>query len=195
MITLQPPSSSLLQQNLALWQEAPLSYDHRRGVEHPPQEGFMAEEHRVRLGSGSVFYRQACRALDAWQMFPAWAMVRPYLAPQQPGQVVAMVVKISGVWWTNPCRILHRCDSPSRHGFVYGTLPEHAECGEERFMVEMLSDGSVWYEIRAFSRPRHWLAWIGFPLARWWQLRFVRDSQAAMLKLSQPAPPIQAKIK
>jgi uncharacterized protein (UPF0548 family) len=186
MITRQPPSSSLLQNYLADWQTAPLSFTHRQGVEHPPQEGFIAEEHRVRLGTGTLFYRQACRALDAWQMFPEWTAIRPSLAPQQPGQVVAMVVKIAGLWWTNPCRILHRCDGPKRHGFVYGTLPEHAECGEERFMVEILADGSVWYEIRAFSRPRHWLAWLGFPLARWWQLRFVRDSQAAMMRLSEP---------
>jgi len=91
-----------------------------------------------------------------------------------------MVVSICGLWWINPCRILKRCDDGNRHGFVYGTLPEHTECGEERFMVEMLADGSVWYEIHAFSRPRHWMAWVGFPLARWWQCRFVRDSQAAM---------------
>lgn len=136
--------------------------------------------HRIRLGSGVAAYQQACQALDAWIMFPAWAVVHPFAAPQNTGQIVAMVVRICGLWWINPCRILKRCDSANRHGFVYGTLPEHTECGEEQFMVERLSDGSVWYEIRAFSRPRHWMAWIGFPLARWWQLRFVRDSQSAM---------------
>lgn len=180
MISRRQPTSSSVGKLLALWDQAPLSYDHRKGVEDPPRSGFIPEDHRVCLGAGSAVFHRARRALDAWTMFPDWAHVYPELAPQKPGQLVAMVVQIFGLWWVNPCRILTRCDSASRYGFVYGTLPEHSECGEERFMVEMLPDGSVWYEIRAFSKPQHWMAWIGFPLARWWQLRFVRDSQAAM---------------
>jgi hypothetical protein len=78
--------------------------------------------------------------------------------------------------------LCERCDSAVTHGFVYGTLPEHAECGEEQFLIRHEPDDSVWYVIRAFSRPRHWLAWLAFPLARWWQCRFVRDSQAVMVK-------------
>ncbi|TDU71040.1 uncharacterized protein (UPF0548 family) [Prosthecobacter fusiformis] len=182
MISLKPPSSSQVMECVRACQDAPLSYAHRQGVEQPPVEGFIEEEHRVCLGVGTTIYHRARRALDAWKMFPAWTVVYPFQSAQQPGQVVAMVVRICGMSWINPCRILSRCDDETHHGFVYGTLPEHAECGEERFRVEKRPDGSVWYEIRAFSRPHHWLAWIGFPLARWWQLRFVRDSQEAMKK-------------
>ena len=114
-------------------------------------------------------------------MFPEWAEVsRQEVKGQEPGQIVAMMVRICGLWWVNPCRILRRCDSEHTHGFVYGTLPEHAECGEEQFVVEQRPDGSVWYVIRAFSHPRHWMAWLAFPLARWWQCRFVWDSQMRM---------------
>lgn len=180
MICLREPTRSEVAARLASWLDEPLSYRHRGGIEDPPQESFIVEEHRVRLGAGAAVYARACKDLDDWKMFPEWAVVHRETAGQRPGQIVAMVVGICGLWWINPCRILHRCDGPTRHGFVYGTLPEHAECGEERFMVEILPDGSVWYEIRAFSRPRHWMAWMGFPLARWWQLRFVRDSKAAM---------------
>src|SRR5262245_46391050 len=43
----------------------------------------------------------------------------------------------------------------NRHGFASGTLPAHAESGEERFIVEWdRADGGVWYDILAFSRPR-----------------------------------------
>ena len=119
-------------------------------------------------------------------MFPAWAGLFPPDELQEKDRIVATRIRIMGQWWLNPCRILSRIDASEggirRCGFVYGTLPQHAECGEELFLVEWLPDGSVWYEIRAFSRPRHWMAWVGFPLARWWQLRFVRDSQAAMLE-------------
>src|SRR5689334_23922816 len=34
------------------------------------------------------------------------------------------------------------------------TLTPHVESGEEQFLVERLADGSVWYEVAAFSRPR-----------------------------------------
>ena len=60
------------------------------------------------------------------------------------------------------------------------TLPGHIESGEELFLVSRTSDGAVWYEIRAFSRPRHWLARLGYPLVRWLQARFRRDSARQM---------------
>jgi len=182
MLKFRLPEAATIASLIKSWHREPLSYHHLGGVLAPPELGFIFDVHRVYLGRGPEIYQAANAALDAWVMFPAWAVIYPQCAPQHVGSVVAMVTRICGLWWINPCRILHRSDSELTHGFVYGTLSEHAESGEERFMVEQLSDGSVWYEIRAFSRPRHWLAWLGFPLARWWQCRFVRDSQMSMLK-------------
>lgn len=182
MVRLRQPTPEFLAANLTTWSGAPLSYAHRGGIEHPPRQGFLVDVHETLLGHGEVVFHQASAALDAWEMFPAWAEVarlRP--SGQTPGEIVAMTVRLCGLWWVNPCRILRRCDGPRSHGFVYGTLPEHAECGEEQFAIEWRADGSVWYVIRAFSRPRHWLAWAAFPLARWWQCRFVRDSQKRMI--------------
>lgn len=72
---------------------------------------------------------------------------------------------------------------PRRFGFAYGTLPGHVESGEERFVVEWREDDdSVWYDILAFSRPRHLAARAGYPLARGLQARFRRDSAAAMVR-------------
>ena len=34
-----------------------------------------------------------------------------------------------------PCRVVYVVDEPDRRGFAYGTLPGHAESGEERFVV------------------------------------------------------------
>ena len=175
MFSLRKPTPERLRDLLELWKDAPLSYT------PPPGDGFIDDEHAVRLGSGEEVYRSACEALDAWIMFPEWAEVsRSEAKGQQAGQIVAMVTRICGLWWVNPCRVLRRTDSDHTHGFVYGTLPEHAECGEEQFVIEKRPDGSVWYVIRAFSHPRHWMAWLAFPLARWWQCRFVRDSQRRM---------------
>ena len=44
----------------------------------------------------------------------------------------------------------------------------------------LTSDGSVWYDVRAFSRPRYWPVRLAKRIARRLQARFVRDSKAAM---------------
>jgi uncharacterized protein (UPF0548 family) len=94
------------------------------------------------------------------------------------------VARICGVWWLNACRIVYVIDETGpvqRFGFAYGTLPDHAETGEERFMIEWdRADDSVWYDILAFSRPRHWLARLGYPFSRLVQRRFARRSAEAM---------------
>lgn len=185
MLSLRPPSSERLAALLEAWQQTPLSYTHAGGVEAPPAGQFIVDEHRALLGAGDATWRKACAALDAWEMFPGWAVIHgPGREQPEAGRMVAMVTRICGLWWVNPCRILRRCDAADTHGFVYGTLPEHTECGEELFCVERHADGTVWYVIRAFSRPRHWMAWCGFPLARWWQLRFVQDSKQRMREAS-----------
>ncbi len=71
----------------------------------------------------------------------------------------------------------------ARYGFAYGTLPDHAETGEERFLVEWdRMSGEVWYDILAFSRPHVVLTRLGYPYMRRIQRRFGRESAAAMLR-------------
>jgi len=103
----------------------------------------------------------------------------------QVGVTVAIMARHYGFWSLNASRIIYVVDdrgAQPRYGFAYGTLPEHAETGEERFTVELCpQDETVWYDIYAFSRPNG-LARLGSPLARNLQRRFVRDSKAAMLR-------------
>jgi uncharacterized protein (UPF0548 family) len=62
-------------------------------------------------------------------------------------------------------------------------LEDHVERGEESFLIEWRrSDDSVWYDILAFSRPKHILAWLGYPLVRRAQKHFARTSAAAMFR-------------
>jgi uncharacterized protein (UPF0548 family) len=66
-------------------------------------------------------------------------------------------------------------------GFAYGTLSDHAERGEEVFRVFLSNDtGEVVYDIKAVSKPRAALAWLGYPVTRALQAKFRRDSAAAM---------------
>ncbi|HEY5923734.1 MAG TPA: DUF1990 domain-containing protein [Kofleriaceae bacterium] len=142
--------------------------------------GFVLDHNRQMLGAGVAAFERAKGAIRAWTMFPApWTAVEP-LVPIEKDQVVAVHVRILGLWWLNAARIVYVIDEPRRFGFAYGTLPGHAECGEERFLVEHLADDTVWYDLRAFSRPRHWMARLASPIARAYQRRFARASKAAM---------------
>lgn len=147
--------------------------------------GFDVDHNLVRLGEGERAWAAAIEALRAWTMFPTpWTRIEPAGAPQREGEVVAMIAHVYGVWWLNACRIVYVVDEVDaggrRVGFAYGTLREHVESGEERFMVERRADDSVWYDLRAVSRPRYWAARLAKPLARGLQRRFVRESQVAM---------------
>ena len=153
----------------------------------PP--GFDHDHNRVRLGSGEAVFAAACAALRRWQMFPsAWTEIYPPDASITAGTVVGMMARCYGGWWLNACRIVYVINEGGpvrRFGFAYGTLPEHVECGEERFLIEWRrADDTVWYDLRAFSRPRHPLVRLAYPLARRLQRRFARESLAAMVAVT-----------
>jgi uncharacterized protein (UPF0548 family) len=92
-----------------------------------------------------------------------------------------VLVEHLGFWSLNGCRIVYSVgDGQTSFGFAYGTLTNHAEMGEEIFEVSMTESDDVTYRIRAASRPRAFLARIGYPYTRISQARFRRDSIAAM---------------
>jgi len=147
--------------------------------------GYDLDENRVRLGVGAETFERARAALLRWEMFPpAWSAVATEGAPIEPGSTVAVLFHLFGLWWVCSSRIVYLVDEETprrRVGFAYGTLPGHVERGEELFSVEWHRDDSVWYALRAFSRPRWWAARLAKPLVRTLQRRFVHDSQLAML--------------
>jgi uncharacterized protein (UPF0548 family) len=55
--------------------------------------------------------------------------------------------------------------------------------GEERFLVEMEPDESVWVDILAFSRPNTTLARLGYPYMRRVQRRFGRQATQRLLRV------------
>ena len=165
----------------------PLTYDAvgatARG-ETPP--GFDSDHNRQLLGRGATTFEHAKAAVRAWTMFPRpWTAIEPEHAPIETKGVVAVHVRLLGLWWLNASRIVYVVDEPRRFGFAYGTLPGHAEHGEERFLVEWLPDDTVWYDLRAFSKPRHVLARLVYPITRAYQRRFGRASKAAMARATQ----------
>jgi uncharacterized protein (UPF0548 family) len=113
-----------------------------------------------------------------------WLRIFPPKPEIRKDAMVAVAASHLGFWSVNVSKVVYVVESegvrPS-FGFAYGTLAEHVESGEERFLVSWNpSDDSVWYEIVALSKPRHILAKAGYPISRVLQKRFGRDSLAAV---------------
>jgi uncharacterized protein (UPF0548 family) len=150
--------------------------------------GYVIDHNRVQVGVGREAFDKAKSAVRAWTMFAMpWVQLCWPTAEIRVGTSVASMVRHFGFVSVNPCRIIYTFDEVmaggERYGFAYGTVRGHEERGEERFTVELsASDGSVWYDVLAFSRPGNFVTAIGKPVARALQRRFVRDSKAAMMR-------------
>jgi uncharacterized protein (UPF0548 family) len=185
MFLLRKPSEEMVIQFIASQRELPFTYSQAgatKNSEAPP--GFYVDHNRTQLGDGAATFQLAVSALRKWKQFDlGWVTIVPSDTPLAVGEVVAVRAHTFGLWSLNACRIVYLIDDQEpvkRFGLAYGTLPDHVECGEERFTVEQHPDGSVFYDIFAFSRPRQMMVRLGLPIARRLQRRFVRDSLASM---------------
>jgi uncharacterized protein (UPF0548 family) len=186
MFVLRKPSPEQIQTFISYQRKLPFSYSQVGATQDKPPAGFNLDHNRIRLGDGEQTYLRAVDAIKAWKQFDlGWVSIVPPNSPLEVGTTVAVQAKSFGLWSLNACRVVYLLDDnpefKARFGFAYGTLPEHVERGEERFTIEWLEDGSVWYDIYAFSRPQHLLARLGFPLARRLQKRFAKESLATMM--------------
>jgi uncharacterized protein (UPF0548 family) len=137
-------------------------------AELPP--GYAHLDRRVRLGLGQECFERAGAAVLAWR-----AQRGAGLRVTPPGDVrEGADVVLGRLGLRIPCRVIRVLREPDRTGFVYGTLPGHPECGEEAFLVTRDADGTVWFRIRAFSRPGRWYTRAAGPLARAAQLAATR---------------------
>lgn len=188
MLSLRQPDPAALQHFLDSQRELDFTYQDLGATSRQPPAGYVVDHTRARLGDGERVFVAAKSALESWQQFQlGWLYAWPPNAPLRPGQVVAIVAKSLGLWWLNACRIVYLTDEEEEQGqrnfgFAYGTLPDHAGSGEERFLIEMDDDDAVWYDILAFSRPHQALARIGYPYVRRLQKSFGQQSAEAMQK-------------
>jgi uncharacterized protein (UPF0548 family) len=186
MLLLSMPRDNDLRKFLSEQQNHPFSYSTPGMTRAPAPGGFNVDHNRVRLGEGADTFARAKHALQEWRMFDLrWVKLFWPDSPIEVGTSVAVVVHHLGFWSLNACRIVYVIDEDGpvrKYGFAYGTLPDHMESDEELFSIEWRrDDDSVWYDILAFSKPRHLLARIGYPLSRMMQKRFAKDSLQTML--------------
>ena len=188
LTTLLRPRSTDLQTLLGEQVDLDFTYTAIGATRRTPPSGFTVDHRRALLGRGEATWRRARQGLEAWRPYDAdWLMLYPERPALAAGSVVAVCARAQGLWFINCTRLIEVFDELDtdgaihRFGFLYGTLPAHAECGEERFTVEWhRASDEVWFDIFAFSRPRHVLARIAPPLARRAQGRFARDAMHAL---------------
>ena len=187
MLLLRKPTDEFISRFLAAQAKLSFTYAAVGSTAAAPPAGYLVDRTRIRLGQGEAVFARAKQALKEWKQFDlGWLKATPANTPIEADEVVAILARATGMWWLNACRIIYVIDETGpvpRFGFAYGTLPDHAGTGEERFLIEWDHvDDSVWYDILAFSRLKQWLARMGYPLARRTQKRFGRESAAAMLR-------------
>jgi uncharacterized protein (UPF0548 family) len=189
MFLLHRPTDEEIGELLSSQQHQAFRYPDPGIVRLTAPQGYTADHHRIRLGSGLEVFRRAVEALERWEMFNiGWVQLCWPDAPIETGTTVAVLAHLPSFWSLNACRISCVIDEDKevrRCGFAYGTLPEHVESGQESFTIEFHGkDGSVWYDLFAYSRPNHFLAKLGYPVTRLLQKRFARDSMDAMFRSS-----------
>jgi uncharacterized protein (UPF0548 family) len=177
------PSNDRVEDFLAAQSALPFSYPEVGATRGGSPARYKVDAYRVRLGEGDAVFERGKAALRTWRMFDlGWTELLPSGAPIKPGTTVAVLARHLGFVSLNAARVVYVDREEHRYGFAYGTLPEHAARGEERFgIVRDPSDGTVYYEVLAFSRPRHLLSYAGYPVTRLLQRRFASDSKRAMV--------------
>ena len=177
MFRLREPVEEDVAKFIASQRNLPFTYSEVGATNTTPPRAYTVDHNRVQLGAGEATYKRAVAALTQWRHFEiGWVTIVPRGVVIEVGATVAVKARAFGTWSLNASRVVYVIDEPRRFGFAYGTLPAHVECGEERFLIEWSPDDTVWYDILAFSRPRHPLVKLSSPLARRLQKQFARDS-------------------
>lgn len=164
-----------------------------RNGSHPDR--YLLDHNRICLGAGKTTFKIAKQKLCEWQHFNFdWIELHRTDTNLEPDQTVGVLAHALGIWVLNACRVIYVIEEETpvyRFAFAYGTLPEHAESGEERFQVEWHpDDDSVWYDILAFSRPNQLLSKLGYPYVRNKQKQFARNSKQALKRAVSATLPI-----
>jgi uncharacterized protein (UPF0548 family) len=182
---IREPTEADVARFIASQRDLPYTYAEVGATTATPPAGYNVDNNRIQLGCGEATYKRAVEALNKWRHFElGWVTLVPSGVVVEVGATVAVKARAFGTWSLNATRVVYTIEESRRFGFAYGTLPDHVEKGEERFLVEWLEDDSVWYDILAFSRPQHPLVKLSAPLARRLQHQFAKDSLNRMASLT-----------
>ncbi len=189
VIRFSKPTPDRVREFLESQRSASFSYTQLGCTRLGPPFGYSVDRKRTRLGTGMDDFQTASQAIRGWNMFDlGWVDVADRTCPIETGRDVGVAAQIGPAWVLAACRIVEVIDEPGRRfGFAYGTLEDHVERGEERFLIERDAQDAIWYELLAISRPARWYVRLLSPFARWLQRRFRNDSAAAMVRAMRSA--------
>jgi hypothetical protein len=183
--------------NLTKWQQQPFS----AGVELGPRSQDNRDNHARIVaceepGPPQAIARRLAEAILRFDIFP------PHLAtgvlaraPVQVGDTVGLRYHfVPGLDLFFAARVIDCFDQEVngqwRCGFTYRTVQGHPECGEETFVVEKdIVAGIITVALRSWSRSGSWLATVGYPLVRRWQLRAGRSALDHLQQLADTGKP------
>jgi len=140
----------------------PLTYTEVGATAGPLPAGYHHVQKSAVIGRGRSRFEQAAEKGLRWGMLRG-AHLRVDATSEVAGVGSEVIVHLGPV--RAPCRVVYVVDEPDRRGFAYGTLPGHAESGEERFVVRYdPATDEVYAEVTAFSRHATWWSRLGSPV-------------------------------
>ena len=140
----------------------PLTYAEVGATAGPLPAGYHHVQKSAVIGHGRRRFEDAAEAGMRWGMLRgAGLRVEATTDVAEVGSEV--IVHLGPV--RAPCRVVYVIDEPDRRGFAYGTLPGHAESGEELFLVRYdPATDEVHAEVTAFSRHATWWSRLAGPV-------------------------------
>jgi uncharacterized protein (UPF0548 family) len=140
----------------------PLTYAEVGATAGPLPAGYHHVKKSAVIGQGRRRFEEAAEAGMRWGMLRGAG-----LKVEATAEVAAVgsevIVRLGPVG--APCRVVYVVDEPDRRGFAYGTLPGHAESGEELFVVRYdPATDEVYAEVKAFSRHATWWSRLAGPV-------------------------------
>lgn len=140
----------------------PLSYTEVGATAGPLPAGYHHLQKSAVIGRGRRRFEEAANQGMRWGMLRG-AGLRVEATAEVAAVGSEVIVHLGPV--RAPCRVVYVVDEPDRRGFAYGTLPGHAESGEERFVVRYdPATDDVYAEVTAFSRHGTWWSRLGSPV-------------------------------
>lgn len=135
--------------------------------------GYRQAAFREEVGHGQEAYLRLARGILHWEIQRRSGLrVQADAAEAAVGDRVVSGFGVGPFRLNAPCRVVWvepataGDDGPARSGFGYGTLPGHPVRGEEAFLAVLAEDGSVHFELLAYSRPSNWFYTVGGFAAR-----------------------------
>lgn len=147
---------------LADLSDLPLTYAEVGATKGALPEGYHHVRESAVIGYGRDRFQAAGDAVMRWGMLRG-AGARVTASTEVAAVGSEVIVRLGPV--RVPCRVVYVLDEPNRRGFAYGTLPGHAETGEELFSVRYdPATDAVHAEVVAFSRHGTWWSRLAGPL-------------------------------